>query len=98
MTRLLSAQTVAERMGYKSWRTLKRRAKRGTLPFDLLREGRRFVVRSSDFEAYLRGLRPAFTPPPTADVDVQELIRKAVARCVSDHPRRGRFSHSSTRA
>jgi hypothetical protein len=78
-SRLLPLQAVAERMGYASWRSLKRRAQKGGLGFDILREGRRLVVRAQDFEDYMSSLRPALSVVRISS-EAQEVVDRAMRR------------------
>ena len=78
--RLVPLQEAATALGYRTWRSLKRRAKAGKLDLTILRDGSRLVVRADELDAYLSGLRPAFRHRYTETAEDRARVASVMAR------------------
>lgn len=79
MTSLVPLREAAKLLGYKQAKTLTARARRGTLPIDILRDGSRLVVRRSDLAAYMEGLS-VYGGTPKYDPEIEALRASVLSR------------------
>ncbi len=82
---LLPLAAAAARLGYKSSRSLAKRARRGACPFRVFQEGGRLVVRADELEAYMRGGMHCIDGEREPDLlagdpEGQAIVEHAIAR------------------